>query len=241
MSVKIGSFHATTMKVKPKPVLGGLGAPAANTSLFIQPTSTVVADLSPNNHTLNSNCTFIANPSWSGKYIFQASGSNRYIDGPSNNQTFNLGTGSFTLEAVLQPIGNNVGDYGRIMGTEDSSQPGWAFELPPGGGFPNALRLERLTNDVVIQPNFTFVNGNVYHVAVTRNGNTFRVFVNGTQVGTTTSTTTFPSFSKLRCLSRSDSYTRAIRANFYSIRIVKGVSLYNSNFTADLTQPMYLY
>ena len=239
MSIYIGSLQSPSVSIKNRSI--GLGAPAANTSLFIQPTSTVVSDLSPNNHSLTSNCTFIANPSWPGKYIFQASGSNRYIQGPTNNQTFNLGTGSFTLEAILQPIDNNVGEYGRIMGTEDSGLSGWSFELPPGNGFPNALRLERLANDVIIQPGYTFVANNVYHVAVTRNGNTFRVFVNGTQVGTTTSTTTLPSFDKLRCLSRSDSYRRAIRANFYAMRIVKGVSLYNSNFTADISQPMYLY
>lgn len=241
MSVKIGSFHATTMKVKPKATSGGLGAPAGYTSLFIQPTSTVVSDLSPHNHTLTSNCTFVANPIWNGKYVFQASGSNRYFQGPTNNQSFNLGTGSFTLEAIFQPIGNNVGDYGRIVGTEDSGLSGWALELPPGNGFPNAVRLERMVNDVVIQPGFTFVPNQLYHVAVTRNGNTFRVFVNGTQIGTTTSSTSFPRYDKLRGLSRSDSYTRAIRANMYAIRIVKGVSLYNANFVADTANPMYLY
>lgn len=239
MSIYIGSLQSPSVSIKNRSI--GLGAPAANTSLFIQPTSETIVDLSPNSHSLISNCTFIPNQSWPGKYIFQASGSNRYVQGPTNNQTFNLGTGSFTIEAIFQPIGNNVGDFGRIVGTEDSSKPGWALDLPPGGGFPNGVRLERLTNDVVIQPSFTFVNGTVYHVAVTRNGNTFRVFVNGTQIGTTTSTTTFPSFSRLRCLSRSDSYVRAIRANFYAIRVVKGVSLYNANFDADISQPMYLY
>jgi hypothetical protein len=239
MSIYIGSLQSPSVSIKNRSI--GLGAPAANTSLFIQPTSETIVDLSPNSHSLISNCTFIPNQNWPGKYIFQASGSNKYIQGPTNNQTFNLGTGSFTLEAILQPIDNNVGDYGRIMGTEDSGLSGWSFELPPGNGFPNALRLERLVNDSVIQPSFTFVKNNVYHVAITRNGNIFRVFVNGTQIDMKTISVTFPSYAKLRCLSRSDSYVRAIRANFYAIRIVKGVSLYNGNFTANISQPMYLY
>lgn len=240
MSIQIGTFNTTNASIIKKQ-LHGLGAPAEYTTVFIQPTSMVITDLSPNHHTLSSDCTFIQNPIWDGKYVFQASGSNRYIDGPTNNSTFNLGSGNFTLEAVFQPIGNNAGDYGRILGTEDSNKDGWSFELPPGGGFPNAVRLERNTNDVVVQPSFPFIVNELYHVAITRNGNTFRTFVNGTQIGTTTSTTTFPYYGKFRCLSRSDMYRRAIRANFYSMRVVKGVSLYNANFNADLSQPMYLY
>lgn len=240
MPIQIKNLRAITARTVPKSF--GLGAPSNNTSVFIQPTSAAITDLSNNHHALTTNCTFVANTDWPGKYIFQASGSNRWIQGPTDNQAFNLGTGSFTIEAIFQPIGNNVGDYGRIVGAAGGlNENGWALDLPPANGFPNGVRLENASNVSVLQSPFTFVANQIYHVAATRNGSTFKLFVNGMEIGMTTSSVSFSTFDRFQCFYRNSTYPRAIRANFYAIRVVKDVSLYNSNFTADLAQPMYLY
>lgn len=240
MSIQIGTLNTSNMSVKKR--TAGLGAPAANTSVFIQPTSMVITDLSPNHHTLSSNCTFIQNPDWTGKYVMQSSGSDRWIYGPKLHPSFNLGTGSFTIETIIQPIGNSIGDYGRLIGAQGGyGQTGWALDLPPKDGFPNGVRLESDSNVSVLQSSFTFEKNNLYHIAATRDGTTFRLFVNGLEIGSTTSSVRFNTYDKFQCFYRSPQYPRAIRANFYALRVVKGVSLYNANFNADISSPMYLY
>ena len=241
MSIQIGTFHSDTVVAKNRTI--GLGAPMSNTSLFIQPTSAAVVDLSANNHTLSSDCTFVSNPHWTGKYMFQASGSKRYINGPTNNQTFNLGSSDFTVETILTllPHNNPYISY-RIIGTEDSWQSGWSFQLadPSKTGTPNGLRFLTSGNDL-IDTTYAFAIGQRYHLAASRKSNTFRLFINGTQVKSRYLVATLSDYAHLRGLSRNDSYRDDIRANLEAIRIVKGVALYESDFIADTTRPMYLY
>lgn len=243
MSLHINTLHTTTAIAKPKPATLGLGAPAANTSVFIQPTATAITDLSPNNVTLSYSCGFEANPNWPGKYSIVSSNGSYIQSADAFNSRFAMQGYDFTLEIVFTPTGNSQGSYygGRLIGAERDYVDGWSMELKPPGSFPsNVGFFNPTTYNNVLNSNYSFVNGQRYHIATTKLGNLYRIFVNGTQVASTTSSTTLVS-SALRCLSRGGSFPGVLVGKVEAIRVVKGVSLYNGNFTADLANPMYLY
>jgi hypothetical protein len=91
--------------------------------------------------------------------------------------------------------------------------------------------VERLA--VKIEPTTSMNNGNWNHVAITRSSNTVRMFLNGTQVGTYTTSYIFW-----------DSTTALLLGGFYTgsfgedidgyvdeFRVTKGVARYTANFT----------
>lgn len=68
------------------------------------------------------------------------------------------------------------------------------------------------------------------HVSATRSGNSWRLFVNGTQVGSTTSITTSYSSAYGFCVGKS-SYGEHYAGYIDDIRITRGVARYTANFT----------
>lgn len=77
-----------------------------------------------------------------------------------------------------------------------------------------------------------------HHLALTRSGNTFSIFVDGVQKGTTTSSVSFPDFSvplKIGQTSNWSAYTTT--AHFDGLRIVNGSALYTANFTPPASAP----
>ena len=243
MSLQIKNCHITAASAKPKPIVLGLGAPAANTSVFIQPTAANISDLSPGNVTLSYSCGFEANPNWPGKYSI-ISGAGSYIQSnDAFNSRFAMQGYDFTLEIVFTPTGNSRGSYygGRLIGAERDYVDGWSLELKPPGSFPSNIGFfNPTTYNNILNSNYALVSGQRYHIATTKLGNLYRIFVNGTQVASTTSSTTLVS-SALRCLSRGGSYPGTLVGKVEAIRVVKGVSLYNANFVANINAPMYLY
>ena len=80
-------------------------------------------------------------------------------------------------------------------------------------------------------------NGTWNHIAITRSGNSVRMFLNGTQVGSTY-TTSFsyganPSGFVIGL--NSDGLTGPLAGYLSNIRIVKGTAVYTSNFTPSTT------
>jgi hypothetical protein len=73
-----------------------------------------------------------------------------------------------------------------------------------------------------------------YHVAITRNGNTLRAFVNGTQIGTTTTTDSFFNIANALYIGRRETGSQPLNGWLDEIRISKGVARWTSSFTAPL-------
>lgn len=72
-----------------------------------------------------------------------------------------------------------------------------------------------------------------YHLAVTRAGNTYRLFVDGTQVATTTSSITIhDNANSLFIGTNTDGSTSSVNGYIDDLRITKGVARYTANFTA---------
>jgi len=82
----------------------------------------------------------------------------------------------------------------------------------------------------------TLTAGQWYHLAYTRYGSTFRVFLNGVQVFTFTSSATFTATSNPLNVGASSTDTNAPFFGYITdVRMIRGISLYNSNFVLPST------
>jgi hypothetical protein len=141
----------------------------------------------------------------------------------ASSQGLNLGTGSFTVEAwvylnamsgdyfVASSTGSGGGFFGFRSGTDigyGRTGIAWDYQIASG-----------------------MVVNTWYHVAWARNGTSLRIFVNGSQVGTTQTT------SQAFDLSTTSTAIGSAGANFYlngymqDVRITKGLARYTANFS----------
>lgn len=142
---------------------------------------------------------------------------------------FNFGTGAWTIEFWIRTSQTDQTWGVMLNRTLDSAtQFSWGYNFVGSG----SMRLvERLA--VKIEPTTSMNNGNWNHVAITRSSNTVRMFLNGTQVGTYTTSYIFW-----------DSTTALLLGGFYTgsfgedidgyvdeFRVTKGVARYTANFT----------
>lgn len=226
----------------------GMGAPATETLLFVQPTSPntgSIVDLSPMNRSVQGafdTSSMPPNQHWNGWYMVpRATIGATELNVTTSPEDFQLGASNFTVELVVNGVGPNSDGLGRICGSGRGQQPtGWHISLDGKNSQPTGVSV----NGVFSIP-FKFVTNTRYHIALCRDGNLFTLFVNGVNIGSVNnglSLTRNP--SNFRLFHRADDYNlynNQLVANIESVRIVKDVALYSQNFVADLTKPMYLY
>ena len=150
------------------------------------------------------------------------------------------GTEDFTIELWAYFIDRTGGgrtetDFG-IWGNRNTSG---SDNIHLYVGYPDDNMLGFLINDTDVQLTTTWnVTSNLnawHHIALTRASNTFRLFVDGTQVGTATSTASMTrSYSDLFIGSSGHTWnaTRATRGFIDGFRITRGTARYTSAFTA---------
>lgn len=79
--------------------------------------------------------------------------------------------------------------------------------------------------------------GTWYHIAVVRTGNTFKMFINGTQIGTDySSSNSFTDFTNLLRIGARNSTTGGLNGYIDEYRISKGVARWTTNFTPPTSQ-----
>ena len=149
------------------------------------------------------------------------------------------GTEDFTIELWVYLLdrtggGRNQTSFG-IYGNRNTSG---SDNIQLYVGYPDANMLSFLINDTDMQVtttwNYTSNLNAWHHIALTRASNTFRLFVDGTQVGTTTSTTSMTkSFSDLFIGSSGHTWStvRCLRGYIEDFRITRGTARYTSAFT----------
>tara|TARA_R100000458_G_C8262809_1_gene238154 strand:+ start:1084 stop:1773 length:690 start_codon:yes stop_codon:yes gene_type:complete len=150
----------------------------------------------------------------------------------ANSTDFDFGSGDFTIEFWLYPNSNSgiTGIVGkRTSGGADNTnfviyQNGLGMKLWFSDGSNYFI------NEMTTSNSLSYQNWN--HVAVVRNGTSFKVYMAGTQVGSTTSSSTIASTS--RPLYIGCDHPNNVHLNGYisNLRIVKGTAVYTSNFTA---------
>ena len=196
--------------------------------------STTFTDSSKNNFSFTAN----GDPalSTSVKKFGTASG---YFDGTgdglelASNAAFDFGSGDFTIESWV--YFNTTGLNQHLMGwrtTGGATNTNWLLQCNSA----NVIKFWASNGSsyfVNAMGTFTISTSTWYHVTVTRSGSSFKMFVDGTEYGTATSSDTISSTSRPFQIGL-DPASGVNRLNGYldEMRITKGVARYTSNFTA---------
>jgi hypothetical protein len=149
-------------------------------------------------------------------------GSGDYLNIPSS-QGLNLGTGSLTIEAwvylsamsgdyfIVSSVGAGGGFFGFRSGTDIGyGRTGIAWDYQAASGM---------------------VINNWYHVAWSRNGTSMRIFVNGSQVGATQTTSQAYDLSTTSTAVGSAGATLFLNGYIQDLRITRGIGRYTANFS----------
>lgn len=159
----------------------------------------------------------------------------KYISIP-NAASLTLGTSDFCVEGWWYPTTNTTGYHVLASHSGDSAdgQNGWVLTTETN----NTLYFYGSSGSgwsVVLGGAFTPTINTWHHVAVTRNGTTFRMFVNGTQVNTTTTSASIvlPSSREFRLGSYRyiPGYPQSFNGFIQDFRLYIGAAKYTSNFT----------
>lgn len=228
----------------------------ANTSLLACQSATII-DNSSNNFTITNNgaatvsstvpftASFTPAPSGmkfknrnnsgtsvalSNSVLFN--GSNQYLSLP-NTSSLNLGSNNFTMEAfvyisnvsgnknIFYINGNNSSYSAICLYVQDSR---FAFLANQTGGYPWTLQI------TAVGP--TISSNTWYHVATTRSGNSFYVFVNGTLVSGAPYTLSGALFNgTTNIIGYQPTIASYFNGYISNARIINGTALYTSSFT----------
>jgi hypothetical protein len=206
-------------------------------SLLLETTKTGYADVGANNIPItfggspqpSQQNPFLTNPN--GYFSNFFNGTTQYLTTPSN-AAFTFGTGDLSMETWIYQTATSVGAYKVIFADGVyGAAGGWTLysyndQLNLWKGGASAVEL--------IAPAGSIPLNTWTHVAWTRNGSDNRLFINGTQVGaTTTDSTDFTSTQVYIGASRLA--TLFFPGYMSNVRIVKGTAVYTSNFTPSTT------
>ena len=171
-------------------------------------------------------------------------GSSSQFDGTNDYMTindsddFHFGAGDFCIECWVKP--NSVSGSRRVFSQTESD------------GTPDASLIFRIDNTKF---NFYFqcdgsssriyLNSGVkdlvqyewYHLAATRQGNTFRTFINGEIDQTGTFSGTMPNITDAVQIGRRSNNSEFWAGQMQDLRVYKGVAKYTSNFVPAATNP----
>ncbi len=148
----------------------------------------------------------------------------------ASNAAFQF-TADFTLEGWIYLTAANLGKSFYATGSSGTtdiqcnvSSGGFAQFYSPGGG-----------SSFGITGTTTLAQNTWYHFAVTRSGSTVRLFLNGIQEASGTSSATMPSALSATYIGSYLSTTFPFTGRISNFRVVKGTAVYTSNFIVPTT------
>lgn len=172
--------------------------------------------------TLNGNASRSAAQSKFGGYSAYLDGTGDYITVPSGSD-FAFGTGDFTVEFwFMQTVAGNP----FMIDCRPTSSTNGAYVTT----YINAGTVVFFTNSAARITSSAITTGAWYHVAVCRSGTSTRLFLNGTQTGSTYTDPTNYIASPVN-IGASGNGLFPLTGYFDDIRITKGVARYTANFT----------
>lgn len=172
--------------------------------------------------TLNGNASRSAAQSKFGGYSAYLDGTGDYITVPSGSD-FAFGTGDFTVEFwFMQTVAGNP----FLIDCRPTSSTNGAYVTT----YINAGTVVFFTNSAARITSSAITTGAWYHVAVCRSGTSTRLFLNGTQTGSTYTDPTNYIASPVN-IGASGNGLFPLTGYFDDIRITKGVARYTANFT----------
>jgi hypothetical protein len=149
-----------------------------------------------------------------------------YLVTPTSS-LLNFGTGDFTVECWVY-FNSVASDQGLFGGSTTNA---WEIRWRTSTG----LNLGRL--NTAFDSTFAWSPSATtwYHVAVTRSGTSVRGFVNGSQIGTTSTNSNTYDSGTLFYIGITDTANNAFNGYLDDVRITKGYARYTANFTAPTT------
>jgi hypothetical protein len=148
-------------------------------------------------------------------------------------QDYQLGSGDFTIEAWIYKTANGSAGYDALsqLGTNGNATDGWFFEISSSRGYVFS------TNSTSIISYNSNPNTSAWqHVAVSKSGNNTKMFVNGSQVGSTyTSAYTIPNTATQATIGVDGSLALFFNGYVDDFRITKGYARYTTTFTPPTT------
>ena len=156
-------------------------------------------------------------------------GTGDYITTP-NSADFRFGSGDFTIESWVYL--NAIGQFHPIANQMTNSNRGWMFDVTSG----NKLRLYGFISswqELGISTT-SLATGQWYHCAVTRDGTSFRLFLNGVLEDTTVISGAFTEETSVAFTVGyigDGSLSRYVNGWIDDLRITKGVARHTASFT----------
>jgi hypothetical protein len=198
-----------------------------NTSLLLNFTNAGIYDATSKNdlETVgNAQISTAISAKWgSGSMYFDGNGD--YLQTPSN-PILPFGTGDFTIEFWAYWAGGSFTSYATAIDTRNGSVAAGlaiAANITTGAWYVS-ISAQEILGTVAAAASWQ-------HIAVTRSGTSLRLFVNGTQTGSTYTSSNDFSNTTLRVGLRPDNQY-PWNGYLQDLRITKGYARYTSNFTA---------
>jgi len=158
----------------------------------------------------------------SGYWSTYFNGSTDYL-AISSNAALAFGTGDYTVECwiYITVVQGNI--YPTIWGATSAG----GFILRLMGATPTGIAINPYGLGDTVTASFNFVFNNWYHIAATRQSSSAKIFVNGTQFGSTTTDLTNYTQTAMQIGGIPSQFFAGYISN---LRIVKGVAVYTGNF-----------
>lgn len=171
-------------------------------------------------------------------YSASVNGGSAYFDGTGDyisvptNSALSFGTGDFTIEFWMYmtsygSANQNIIDFRGSTGS--GTHPAIYLENVSGTG-TKQLRLFNGTSDVAVTAN-NFPLNTWHHIAATRNGTELKFFVNGSQVGSTSTNSTNYTNANGVWIGAYSGNTANYFGYLSNVRVVTGTAVYTANFT----------
>ena len=195
-----------------------------------------------NNGTLTNGLIHSQGPFPGAGYV-TFDGTGDYLQIPYSSE-FTFGTGDFTIECWIyreQPSSSLYTGLAGVWSGASNSPQAWYWYIDPS----NELRFinnhpSTGADDQIFSSPATIGLYQWYHIAVTRNGNVWKTFVNGTQEAINSNYSTGMAAGSnpllIGYVSSPTANDIAFKGFISDFRITKGTALYTSNFTPQLSE-----
>ncbi len=205
-----------------------------NTKFLLQPSSspaTEFSDSSGNNKEirLNGQVRHDTSTAQYGASSIKFDGSGDYIETP-DSPDWDVGSGDFTIDVWVRT--DTTSGAADIISQRDAVGPFLIYRS--GASYLFYASTNNSSWDVANGQSLGTAQVGVWtHLAVSRQGNTFRLFKDGTQTATFNSSAVLKNDSSSLQIGRTSNNSNFFSGNLDNIRVTKGQALFTSNFSTS--------